>query len=67
MKISILVILLFSTTIAVCQLSDKVIRDFKTGKILHDNTYIYCLPYELGKRYLFVQGANSNMSHKNEL
>lgn len=50
-----------------CQLTDKEIRDLKTGRTRDDSSYIYWLPYEKGSRYLFVQGANSSFSHKGEL
>jgi murein DD-endopeptidase MepM/ murein hydrolase activator NlpD len=49
------------------QLSDNEIRDLKTGRKQNDTSYIYCLPYAKGTRFLFVQGANSKMSHANEL
>lgn len=49
------------------QLSDNEIRDLKTGRKQNDTSYIYWLPYAKGTRFLFVQGANSKMSHANEL
>jgi murein DD-endopeptidase MepM/ murein hydrolase activator NlpD len=50
------------------QLSDKEIMDRKAGHIKHaDTSYVYELPYAKGNRYLFIQGANSSFSHKNEL
>lgn len=50
-----------------CQLDDRTIRDLKTGRLIEDTSFVYSLPYEAGKKYLFVQGANSKFSHKNEL
>ena len=47
------------------QLSDQQIHNRKTGHFKNDTSYIYWLPYK--KKYLFIQGANSNMSHKGEL
>ena len=49
------------------QLSDKQIHDLKSGRAPDDTSYVYWLPYVKGKSYLLVQGANSNMSHQNEL
>ncbi len=49
------------------QLPDKEIRDLKTGRVTIDSSYVYGLPYGAGKKYLFVQGANSKMSHTHEL
>lgn len=52
---------------SVAQLSDAAIHDLKTGRVKRDTSFIYYLPYELGKKPLFIQGANSTMSHKDEL
>ena len=41
--------------------------DHKLGRIKKDASYVYSLPYATGKRHLFIQGANSNMSHRSEL
>jgi murein DD-endopeptidase MepM/ murein hydrolase activator NlpD len=49
------------------QLTNGEIRDLKTGKIKNDNSFVYSLPYKIGNRYLFIQGANSCFSHQNEL
>lgn len=49
------------------QLPDKTIHDLKTGRLPDDTSFIYNLPYTPGNKYLFVQGANSKFSHKNEL
>lgn len=49
------------------QLPDKTIHNLKTGRLLEDTSYVYALPYTPGKRFLFVQGANSGFSHKKEL
>src|SRR5688572_5536419 len=64
-------ILFFSLLIANCclsQLPDRTVRDLKSGRYVDDTSYVYSLPYEAGKSFLFVQGANSKiMSHKGEL
>ena len=52
---------------SLCQLSDSEIKDLKTGRIKKDSSYVYWLPYEKSSKYLFIQGANSKMSHKGEL
>ena len=49
------------------QLSDREIYDYKGGRVINDTSYIYWLPFTSGKKYLLIQAANSNMSHKNEL
>lgn len=52
---------------AFSQLPDRQIHDLKTGRMRDDTSYLYQLPYKKGNRYLFIQGANSKMSHQNEL
>ncbi len=49
------------------QLTDGEIRHLKTGRVRDSISYVYWLPYKKGKRHLFVQGANSSFSHRNEL
>ncbi|MEO8770718.1 MAG: M23 family metallopeptidase [Ferruginibacter sp.] len=49
------------------QLPDRTIHDLKTGRIKDDTSYVYSLPYKKHSKYFFIQGANSNMSHKGEL
>jgi murein DD-endopeptidase MepM/ murein hydrolase activator NlpD len=63
-------LLLFSVLVftnAFAQLTDREIYDLKGGRVANDTSYVYWLPYESGKSYWFVQGANSKMSHRNEL
>lgn len=67
MKYFFFIVLFFITTASFGQLSDKEIVDLKTGRLKDDTSYIYSLPYKNGSKYLFVQGANSKMSHKGEL
>lgn len=47
------------------QLTDQEIRDRKTGQYRVDSSYVYGLPFK--KKFLFIQGANSKMSHGGEL
>jgi murein DD-endopeptidase MepM/ murein hydrolase activator NlpD len=49
------------------QLTDAEIRARKTGRMYDDTSYVYSIPYTSGKRFLFIQGANSKQSHENEL
>lgn len=46
------------------QIEDSLIRPLKAGRIVHSHKHLYKLPYEGGKRYLLVQGWQSNLSHK---
>lgn len=39
----------------------------KTGGLENDTSYVYAIPYKQGQKFLFIQGANSKMSHTNEL
>ncbi len=55
------------SSLASAQLTDQEIRNFKGGRVKPDTSFVYSLPYQAGKRILFVQGANSKMSHKDEL
>ncbi|RYY53002.1 MAG: M23 family metallopeptidase [Chitinophagaceae bacterium] len=59
--------LLLSSTSLFSQLSDSEIRDRKSGRYKPDSSFVYALPYKAGSRYLFIQGANSKMSHRNEI
>lgn len=48
-------------------MSDREILDLKRNHLKEDTSYVYRLPYELGKKFLLVQASNSKLSHKNEL
>jgi hypothetical protein len=67
LKITLSVIILFLSLDCFSQLSDREIRDFKTGRVKDDTSYVYWLPYSKGSRFLFIQGANSKFSHQSEL
>jgi len=43
------------------------VRDLQKGKIKEDTSYIYGLPYELGRSHLVVQGYFSHYSHRNRI
>jgi len=65
---ALLIIFFISTFLDVAgQLTDSEIRALKSGNVKQDSSYVYWLPYEKGKKYLFVQGANSKFSHQGEL
>jgi len=49
------------------QLSDQEIHDLKGGRVKKDTSYVYWLPFKPGKKFLLIQGWQSNMSHKGEL
>ena len=39
----------------------------KSGRVKKDTSYVYWLPYGPCKKFLLIQGWQSNMSHKGEL
>lgn len=43
------------------------IRELKGGHWADDDTYIYDIPFEKGKKVFLAQAYHSNFSHKNEL
>ena len=45
---------------------DYSIRDLKGGKFVADNTPVYLLPFEKGKKVFLIQAYESKMSHKGE-
>ncbi len=61
-----LILIIFSCQLH-AQLDDKTIYDLKSGRVLNDNSYVYWLPVEKGKKCFLIQAYNSKMSHKNEL
>ncbi len=67
MKKFISILSLFFITSTKAQLTNTEIHNLKTGNVKKDTSYVYWLPYPKKVRHLFVQGANSSMSHKNEL
>ena len=67
LKIYVSLALMLVSFTCLSQLSDRQVRDLKSGRTPDDTSYVYWLPYVKGKSYLFIQGANSNMSHQNEL
>ncbi len=67
MKIFTLLACIFFMNAAFAQLTNKEVRDLKSGRLADDTSYVYALPYEKGQSYLLVQGSNSSFSHKSEL
>jgi murein DD-endopeptidase MepM/ murein hydrolase activator NlpD len=45
---------------------DYSTHDLKAGKFVTDNTPVYLLPFEKGKKVFLIQAYESNMSHKGE-
>ncbi|RYY87631.1 MAG: M23 family metallopeptidase [Chitinophagaceae bacterium] len=63
----VLLLALLLPAIVHAQLPDRTIHDLKTGRRPDDTSFVYQLPYAAGTSFLLVQGANSKMSHRNEL
>lgn len=67
MKLLSILLLLFSCSDAVAQTqNDYTIRQLKNGKFRNDETYVYALPFERGKKVYLVQAYDSKLSHKGE-
>ena len=62
-----LIICSFLSQLMYAQLSDKEIRDLKSGRTVDDSSHVYTLPWAKGKTYMFIQGSNTSFSHKGEL
>ena len=58
---------IFSNIPSFAQLDNARIHDLKEGRVIHDTSYIYWLPYEPGKKFFLIQGWQSQYSHKGEL
>lgn len=67
MKAVLIIVLYLLPLAAFAQLTDPEIMDRKLGRYRPDSSFIYRLPYQSEKKFLFVQGANSTMSHRDEL
>lgn len=67
MQTRLLVIFLLLTSACFSQTQvDYSIRDLKGGKFVNDNTPVYLLPFEKGKKVFLIQAYESKMSHKGE-
>lgn len=67
MRTCILLLFIFLQSTSFSQLTDQEIRYRKEGHYKPDTSFIYHLPYKEGRRFLFIQGANSGFSHQHEL
>lgn len=67
MRYLIVIQLLLLTVSATAQLSDREVRNLKSGRTVDDTSYIYSLPFPAGTKHLLIQGSNSKFSHKDEL
>lgn len=67
MKLATIVLLLIVGNVLQAQTqSDYSIRELKSGSFVNDNTYIYSLPFQKGKKVYLVQAYDSKFSHKGE-
>jgi murein DD-endopeptidase MepM/ murein hydrolase activator NlpD len=67
MKLLSILALLFFCTDAIAQTqTDYTIRQLKNGDFTNDETYVYALPFEQGKKVYLVQAYDSKLSHKGE-
>jgi hypothetical protein len=67
MKVTPLFLILIMTMLCNGQIPESHVRDLKSGRINEDTSFIYRLPWKLGKKVLLIQGWQSKMSHKGEL
>jgi murein DD-endopeptidase MepM/ murein hydrolase activator NlpD len=67
MKFLFSAIVLMGSFCGLAQTTPKEIVDLKTRRTPDDTSYVYWLPYKHHKKYLLVQGAFSNLSHKGEI
>jgi murein DD-endopeptidase MepM/ murein hydrolase activator NlpD len=67
MKIIASFFFLLITGLSFAQVNNKTIRDLKSGRVINDNSYIYSLPFEPGKKVFLIQAYNSGFSHKGEI
>ena len=67
MKLACIILFLITGSIPQAQTqSDYSIRELKNGSFANDNTYIYSLPFQKGKKVYLVQAYDSKFSHKGE-
>jgi murein DD-endopeptidase MepM/ murein hydrolase activator NlpD len=59
----ILLFLLVNVTVK-AQFSKQTVRHLQKGKQREDTSFVYQLPYKLGKRFLMVQGYYTKHSHR---
>ncbi|MEJ8841967.1 M23 family metallopeptidase [Lacibacter sp. H375] len=65
-QLSILFLLFFCTDVFAQTQNDYTIRQLKNGEFTNDETYVYALPFEQGKKVYLVQAYDSKLSHKGE-
>jgi len=66
MKLVSIILLFINSALCFSQTNEYSIHDLKAGKFKTDNTPIYLLPFEKGKKVFLIQGYESKMSHKGE-
>ena len=58
--------LISATNIHAQSQSDYSVHQLKNGAFINDQTYIYSLPFQKGKKIFLIQAYESKMSHKGE-
>lgn len=64
--IGILLLLLLGNSLNAQTQNDYSIRELKNGSFVNDNSYIYDLPFQKGKKVYLIQAYDSKLSHKGE-
>ena len=64
--IGILLLLLLGNSLNAQTQDDYSIRELKNGSFVNDNSYIYDLPFQKGKKVYLIQAYDSKLSHKDE-
>ncbi len=67
MKIVLLFLSMMFNNAIDAQVTDKHIRDLKSGRVTNDTSYVYLLPFAPGAKHFLVQAYNSKFSHRHEL
>jgi len=61
-----LLLLIFPSLQSLGQKTEPALKDLKAGRVKPDSSFIYSLPYQVGRSYLLVQAYQSSLSHKGE-
>ena len=66
MKLVSTILLFINSVLSFSQTNEYSIHDLKAGKFKTDNSPVYLLPFEKGKKVFLIQAYESKMSHKGE-
>jgi len=66
MKLAVTILFFINSLLSFSQTNEYSIHDLKAGKFKTDNSPVYLLPFEKGKKVFLIQGYESKMSHKGE-